>query len=71
MHRNLTVTQTAEKFGIHPNTLKNWEQQGLLVKPERDSTNRRIYTPELQAMVHDILREKERKSQAQQGEGHA
>lgn len=59
MQNNLTVTQAAKKFGLHPNTLKNWEQQGRVV-PERDSTNRRIYTPQHQDRIREVLREAEK-----------
>ncbi|WP_143156989.1 MerR family DNA-binding transcriptional regulator, partial [Desulforamulus putei] len=30
----LTISKAAKKLGVHPNSLRNWEKQGL-IKPVR------------------------------------
>jgi DNA-binding transcriptional MerR regulator len=38
-----TIQTVADELGIKPGTLRHYERLGLL-RPARDSTNRRIYT---------------------------
>ena len=42
--RYLRVGKAAEYLGLHPDTLRNWEEQGLLVPLRFGSRQDRIYT---------------------------
>jgi DNA-binding transcriptional MerR regulator len=39
----LTIRDAAKQAGIAPGTLRNYERLGL-IKPERDSAGRRVFT---------------------------
>ena len=39
----LNISQRAAKLGVHPQTLRRWERQGKLPKPERTLRNHRRY----------------------------
>jgi len=39
------ISAVAEQFGLHPQTLRMYEREGLL-KPSRSDGNTRLYTPE-------------------------
>ncbi len=39
----LTISKAAKKLGVHPNSLRNWERQGL-IKPIRLPRGQRRYS---------------------------
>lgn len=39
----LTISKAAKKLGVHPNSLRNWEKQGL-IKPVRLPGGQRRYS---------------------------
>ena len=41
--RTYTISAVADQFGIHPQTLRLYEREGLL-KPSRSEGNTRLYT---------------------------
>jgi MerR family transcriptional regulator/heat shock protein HspR len=51
------ISVVAEQYGIHPQTLRLYEREGLL-KPSRSEGNTRLYTPEdierLEVILHLI-----------------
>ena len=51
------ISAVAEQYGIHPQTLRLYEREGLL-KPSRSEGNTRLYTPEdlerLEVILHLI-----------------
>jgi MerR family transcriptional regulator/heat shock protein HspR len=53
------ISAVAEQYGIHPQTLRLYEREGLL-KPSRSDGNTRLYTPEdlerLEVILH-LIRE--------------
>jgi DNA-binding transcriptional MerR regulator len=53
-----TTSTLAELVGVHPNTLKLWEDQGIIPEPKRDSVNRRIYSDEEVERIKRIAAER-------------
>jgi MerR family transcriptional regulator, heat shock protein HspR len=49
-----TISVVAEQFGIHPQTLRLYEREGLL-KPSRTDGNTRLYTEEDMERLEVIL----------------
>src|ERR1700726_2720094 len=49
------ISSVAEQYGLHPQTLRLYEREGLL-KPSRSDGNTRLYTPEdlerLEVILH-------------------
>ena len=41
--RTYTISAVADQYGIHPQTLRLYEREGLL-KPSRSEGNTRLYT---------------------------
>lgn len=41
---SMTIQRAAEESGVSPSTLRLYERLGLL-RPGRDNTNRRLYSP--------------------------
>jgi putative resolvase len=39
-----TRASAASILGIHPNTLRRWEDEGVVPEAQRDSSGRRLYT---------------------------
>lgn len=39
-----TRASAASILGIHPTTLKRWEDEGVVPVAQRDTTGRRVYT---------------------------
>jgi len=54
------TTDAASIIGVHPDTLKIWEQRGWLVPPRTTSNRRRLYDPELVAQGIAIRRRTKR-----------
>lgn len=54
-----TINEVAEQAHIHPQTLRNWERNGLL-KPQRVSGNQRIYRKVDLELIEHIVQLKER-----------
>src|SRR6266480_2553116 len=49
------ISAVAEMYGIHPQTLRLYEREGLL-KPSRTEGNTRLYTDEdMQRQIHDFV----------------
>ena len=44
MKHTYSTSQTAEIIGIHPNTVRLYEELGLITPPERKSNGYRIFT---------------------------
>lgn len=44
MDKQYTTSEVAEKIGIHPNTVRLYEDLGLITKPERKPNGYRIFT---------------------------
>lgn len=42
--RNYTTSQVARETGIHPNTVRLYEELGLIPKPERQANGYRVFT---------------------------
>ena len=40
------TSEVAAFIGIHPNTVRFYEEWGLIAKPERDKNGYRVYTDE-------------------------
>ena len=50
----LTISKAAKKLGVHPNSLRNWEKQGL-IKPIRLPGGQRRYSmDELNRLLQDV-----------------
>ncbi len=49
-----TISVVAERFGVHPQTLRLYEREGL-IEPARTSGNTRLYTDEDVAQLEIIL----------------
>jgi len=41
----LTLTETADRLGVHPSTIKAWHRAGLLVSHKANDKNERLYQP--------------------------
>ncbi len=52
--RGLKIGQVAQLYGVHENTLRNYDKQGLLTPP-RTWANYRIYTPKILKKLEGIL----------------
>ncbi len=52
--RFLMISAVAERFEIHPQTLRLYEREGL-IRPARSSGNTRLYDPETLARLEIIL----------------
>jgi len=48
------ISWVAEKYGIHPQTLRLWEREGLL-RPHRSKGNTRLYDEETCERLETIL----------------
>jgi DNA-binding transcriptional MerR regulator len=46
MQDSYSTSQIADKFGLHPNTIRLYENWGVISSPERKSNGYRIYTDE-------------------------
>lgn len=42
----LTVKEFAAKIGIHPNTVRQWDETGVLKAHHKTPSGRRLYTEE-------------------------
>ncbi len=42
----LTVKEFAAKIGIHPNTVRQWDETGVLKAHHKTPSGRRLYTDE-------------------------
>jgi hypothetical protein len=54
LHRNYTVEETARRFGVHKNTVRNWLKQGLAAIDDRRPTL--ILGSELSRFLNDRRR---------------
>jgi DNA invertase Pin-like site-specific DNA recombinase len=41
----LTLTETAERLGVHPHTIKDWHHAGLLIGHQANDKNEQLYEP--------------------------
>lgn len=53
-HKFLMISAVAERFDIHPQTLRLYEREGL-IRPARSSGNTRLFDPETLARLEIIL----------------
>jgi len=53
MTKTYTIGEIAEKFGVHKDTLRNWEKDGLVVPERVGSRGDRVYTDEHIAVIVD------------------
>lgn len=42
----LTVDQFAKQIGVHPQTVRKWDKEGLLVAHHKTPSGRRLYSKE-------------------------
>jgi len=42
--KTLTLKEASKRLGVHPNTLRNWEQQGV-IRLIRDKSSLAVLTP--------------------------
>lgn len=42
----LTVDQFAKQIGVHPQTVRKWDREGLLVAHHKTPSGRRLYSEE-------------------------
>jgi MerR family transcriptional regulator, heat shock protein HspR len=54
VHRYVMISVVAERYGIHPQTLRLYEREGL-IKPARSSGNTRLYDEEAIRRLEIIL----------------
>ena len=47
----LTISKAAKKLGVHPNSLRNWEKQGLIKSIRLPSGQRRYSMDELNRLL--------------------
>lgn len=55
MMSNLTITQTAEKYGLKPDTLRYYERIGLIPEVPRQKNGNRYYNDGLQGWIEMIV----------------
>lgn len=53
MSKTYTIGEIAEQFGVHKDTLRNWEKEGLLVPDRVGPRGDRVYTDEHVATIVD------------------
>jgi type I restriction enzyme M protein len=53
MINTYTIGELADKFGVHKDTLRNWEKEGLVVPDRVGSRGDRVYTDEHLALIID------------------
>ncbi len=63
-----TIKSAAKQVGISPQTLRSYERAGLL-KPERDSAGRRVFTPIDVAQARRVAAERAKRRGFQPAEG--
>ena len=59
----LGTSEAARRLGIHPFTLKRWDESGKLV-PMRDSSGKRLYTAE---QIDNLVRQREEEKRQKAG----
>lgn len=59
-----SIGETARRVGRSANTLRIWERQGLIPKPLRDSTQRRLYTEEHIQAIQRVIDKRPKKDAA-------
>ena len=52
MKHTYSTSQTAEIIGIHPNTVRLYEELGLITPPERKPNGYRIFTDLHLSLIH-------------------
>ena len=51
-HSGIPIREVATLAGFHTNTLKRWEQDGLIPAPDRNANGHRRYSPaQVEAVV--------------------
>jgi len=65
----LTLKEASEKLGVHPNTLRNWEQKGLvrLARLPGDR-NRRVPVSEIERLEREMARDRPKAESPDQAE---
>lgn len=53
MTKTYTIGEIADKFGVHKDTLRNWEKDGLVVPDRIGTRGDRVYTEEHVALIVD------------------
>ena len=55
LKRGLTVREAARRLGVHPNTLRNWEQRGVIRLMRLPSSGyRRVPIEEVQRLAQEM-----------------
>lgn len=62
-----TITEVAEMFGVEEHTLRYWEKEFPLLRPERDTRNRRKYGADDLAYIKKILYQKQDQGRTNKG----
>jgi predicted site-specific integrase-resolvase len=65
--KTYTLRRAAELLGVHEDTIRYWEKQGLIEQPKRDSRGWRYYT---QADIEMLLEFRDRHYQREVLFGH-
>lgn len=53
---NVTVQEAARRLGVHPNTIRNWETQGLLMGVRLPGSRyRRFTTAEVERLRREMV----------------
>ncbi len=50
------ISGAAERAGVHPSTIRNYEKWGLIT-PQRDETGQRVFTDELIKEIKRVFAE--------------
>lgn len=56
MGRIYRISGAAERAGVHPSTIRNYERRGLIA-PQRDETGQRVFTEELIKKIKQVYAE--------------
>jgi DNA-binding transcriptional MerR regulator len=54
MRREITICEAAARVGLHPQTLRRWEQRGWIAVP-RNYYNHRIFDEKIIEKIRDRL----------------
>lgn len=53
-----TRTSAASFLGVHPDTLKRWEDEGVVPEADRDSAGRRVYSESQLQQLQQVASER-------------
>lgn len=65
--KHVRIAGVARELGVHPRTLRRWEERRLIPKPRRDFSGQRIWNAEEVAVLRQLLSHAERQPRPPQG----